>query len=615
MLDKILAGHYRIVKHLGGGGFGRTFLAEDLHLPGKPICIIKQLKPISVMDDVLELARELFDREAKVLYRLGKHDQIPSLMAHFEEDEEFFLAQEYVEGHTLNKEIQRGKCQSEEYVLKLLAEILPVLEFVHSQQVVHRDIKPSNLIRRRQDGKIVLIDFGAVREVTTQSLQETSFTKPGLAVGSPGYMPSEQSSGRAQYASDIYAVGMTCIQSLTGIAPRDLPIDEQTGEVKWQYSVKISPYLQDILTKMVKFDYRQRYRSTAEVYADLDKLPPPATPSLPTIIYEEASLVGDNKFQGQFQGQSDRETLPFDQVCANLAQFPDQLRLKKLMCLICTGILENDIDRLQDLEHRDLALSIYEICPDPDQLKTQVLNAVQTIAPAKQVQYLTIGKAIYAMLLPLYGVDSPQDQAATALEKDLQQLRVKKLLIYVCRSIWENDFNKIQTIKMVDLLKELRQVAPSLTQLRTVLDERVQSTNKPDEYRSIAELIVEKLSLSYNQPPEPAIPSSPSTPNPQSIPKNLFDLRLELMRYCNPLRLKVLMVMVLSENQGSLDWTELKVHDLDELLRSLITTYGSLPHLQERLKSIQKYLQPRDAYQQIILQLLRVLNPLYSKSP
>jgi len=605
MLEKVLAGHYRIVKHLGGGGFGRTFLAEDLHLPGKPLCIIKQLKPMSVMADVLELARELFDREAKVLYRLGKHDQIPSLLAHFEEDEEFFLAQEYIQGHTLHKEIQRGHCQSESYVRQLLEEILPVLEFVHNQQVIHRDIKPSNLIRRQQDGKIVLIDFGAVREVTTQSLQETSFTKPGLAVGSPGYMPSEQSSGRAQYASDIYAVGMVCIQALTGIAPRDLPVDEHTGEVKWQNLVQISAPFMEVLTKMVRFDYRQRYRTVSEVYADLAKLPLPTPPSLPTIIYAQDEPPAH-------EHTDPIATLPIEEICAKFAQFPDQLRLKKLMCLMCTGILENDVDRLQDLDHRDLLLSIYEICPDPDQLKTQVLNAVQTITPAKQNQYLTIGKAIYAILLPLYGVDSPQAQAANALEKDLQQLRVKKLLIYVCRNIWENDLTKIQGYRIADLLKELRQIAPTLPQLRLLLEERVQATNKPEEYQLIAELIVEKLSLSYNQPAEAPMPSHPSSPNPQAIPKNLIDLRLELMRYCNPLRLKVLLMVALSENQGSLDWTELKVHDLDELLRSLITTYSSLADLEARLHSIRNHLQPRDSYQQTILQLLRVLSPIYN---
>jgi serine/threonine protein kinase len=109
MLGKVLAGRYRVTKHLGGGGFGRTYVAEDLHLPGKPPVIIKHLKSMSSMQEVLEMARDLFEREAKVLYRLGRHDQIPTLLAHFEEDEEFFLAQEYIHGHTLNQEIQRGK--------------------------------------------------------------------------------------------------------------------------------------------------------------------------------------------------------------------------------------------------------------------------------------------------------------------------------------------------------------------------------------------------------------------------------------------------------------------------------------------------------------------------
>jgi len=621
MLGKVLAGHYKVTKHLGGGGFGRTYVAQDLHLPGKPLVIIKHLKPISSMQEVLEMARDLFDREAKVLYRLGKHDQIPTLLAHFEEDEEFFLAQDYIHGHTLNQEIQRGRKQSEAYVINFLHQLLPLLEFVHSQQVIHRDIKPSNIMRRKSDGKLVLIDFGAVKEVSTQSLQDQTITRSGLAIGSPGYMPNEQYGGRAQYASDIYAVGVTCIQALTGISPRDFPEDEATNEIVWRHLVKVSDPLADLLDKMVRFDFRQRYRNVAEVMVDLSKIaiPKPVEADKPIAVKIPESALTPDKLPDKAQDKpvvspDTLETLPLTQIVENLSGLADQLRVKKLMFLLCTGILENDPERLAGYEMQELVLSIYEISPNPDQLKIQLFNAVQTIAPAKQPQYLALAKSIYGILLPLYGILSPEEQAASALESDLQQLRVKKLLLYVCRQTWENDLAKLQQVKIGDLLHELRQIAPSLPKLKSLLDESVKATSKPSEYMAIADLILERLSISYDPDTpalaDPLVEAEPSLPDLTGLSPDLFDIRLELMRYCNPLRLKMLLY-VATANHSNMDWTELKVHDLDSLLRSLLQNCANLNAVQNRLHQAAATLQPSDIYQQISNQLLRLLKPIY----
>ncbi len=168
MLGKTLSGRYYIVKHLGGGGFGQTYLAEDRQLPGNPLCVVKQLKPQATDPLTLQVSQRLFDREAQVLYKLGKHDQIPQLLAHFEQEQEFYLVQEFIEGHELKQELAVGKQLNENQVMTLCGDILKILEFVHQQEVIHRDIKPSNLIRRKQDGKIVLIDFGAVKQVSAQ---------------------------------------------------------------------------------------------------------------------------------------------------------------------------------------------------------------------------------------------------------------------------------------------------------------------------------------------------------------------------------------------------------------------------------------------------------------
>ncbi|PZO41901.1 MAG: serine/threonine protein kinase [Pseudanabaena frigida] len=268
-----LAGHYQIVNHLGGGGFGQTFLARDLHLPGNSLCVVKQLKPKIDDSGTLEIAKRLFDQEAETLYKLGdRHDQIPRLMAHFEQDSEFYLVQELIEGIALEDELADGKQMSEAEVIELLRDVLQVLTFVHQQNVIHRDIKPSNLIRRDRDRKFVLIDFGAVKKVSVQtgnSLQTSSIT---VAVGSPGYMPSEQISGQPHFSSDIYAVGMLCFQALTGMLPKFLPRDTPSGEYSWSLCskaenelgiVNISAGLANILDRMVRYDFRQRYENAA----------------------------------------------------------------------------------------------------------------------------------------------------------------------------------------------------------------------------------------------------------------------------------------------------------------------------------------------------------------
>jgi WD40 repeat protein len=273
MLGITLSGRYKIVQHLGGGGFGQTYLAQDLQLPGNPLCVVKQLKPQSTDPLTLQTAKRLFDREAQVLYKLGNHDQIPRLLAHLEQEQEFYLVQEYIEGHDLKQELPRGKRFSETQVIALCQELLKILEFVHQQEVIHRDIKPANIIRRKLDGKLVLIDFGAVKEVAIQTVSSEGHTTLTVAIGSPGYMPSEQLRGKPQFCSDIYAVGMLCIQALTGLPPNQLPEDPKTSEIiwrdQWQHNtppekIQASHQLADVLDTMVRYDYRQRYQTAVE---------------------------------------------------------------------------------------------------------------------------------------------------------------------------------------------------------------------------------------------------------------------------------------------------------------------------------------------------------------
>jgi serine/threonine-protein kinase len=257
---------------LAGGGFGATFIAQDRQLPGNPQCVVKQLSPQSKDAFTLQTARRLFDTEAQVLYQLGSsHPQIPQLLAHFEENQQFYLVQEFIDGIDFSRELAGRKRLSETSTVALLLDVLKILEFVHRHSVIHRDIKPSNLIRRPSDGKFVLIDFGAVKQISTQIASGEPVART-VAVGTHGYMAPEQANGQPLPCSDIYSLGAVAIQALTGTPPNLLPKDSNL-EILWRDKAQVSPQLARILDKMVRYNFRERYQSTAEVLQALQQLP------------------------------------------------------------------------------------------------------------------------------------------------------------------------------------------------------------------------------------------------------------------------------------------------------------------------------------------------------
>lgn len=265
MIGRLLDQRYQVVELLGKGGFGHTYIAQDTRRPGNPTCVVKHLKPATSDPDFLPIARRLFNTEAESLETLGNHDQIPRLLAYFEENEEFYLVQEFIDGQPLSSEMPRGERWSEEQVITLLQEVLPILEFIHSHGVIHRDIKPDNLIHRASDNKIVLVDFGAVKQVKSFSLVTSENLKnETIAVGTPGFMPSEQGQGRPRPCSDIYALGMTAIQALTGLSPQQFGEDAVSGEISWQHHAQVSNQLASVLNKMVRHYFKYRYQSATE---------------------------------------------------------------------------------------------------------------------------------------------------------------------------------------------------------------------------------------------------------------------------------------------------------------------------------------------------------------
>jgi serine/threonine protein kinase/lipoprotein NlpI len=275
----LLRNRYRIENRLSAGGFGETYIAVDEDYPDKRRVVVKHLKPQSTNPTVLEFARRLFENEGVTLAKLGeKTDLIPTLYAYFEEDREFYLVQEFIEGQTLTQELGTRQL-SEPETIAIVREILVVLTEVHRQRIVHRDLKPDNIIRRSRDRRLVLIDFGAVKEVRHTNLQISSNPiAKSIGIGTTGYMPSEQAMGYPTAASDIYAVGAIALQCLTGKLPSEL-FNEDALEFKWQHLCVVSDRMTDILTKTIAPRQIDRYPNAMEAISAIDLL---ATPVIPT---------------------------------------------------------------------------------------------------------------------------------------------------------------------------------------------------------------------------------------------------------------------------------------------------------------------------------------------
>jgi serine/threonine protein kinase, bacterial len=287
LLGQLLNQRYRIIEPLGSGGFSRTYLAEDIQKPDTPKCVIKHLRPASNDPTFLQPARRLFKGEVEALKALGHHDQIPELFEAFEEEQEFYLAQEFIDGYPLNLEMAPGQRWSEEQVLKLLQEVLSILTFVHSYGVIHRDLKPDNIIRRQHDNKLVLIDFGSVKQIQTQLVTPQGHLSATVAVGTPGYLSSEQGQGKPRPNSDIYSLGLIGVQVLTGLHPTQLQDDPETGEKSWRQHVQVSDGFAYVLDKMVRYHHKDRYASTEDAQQALQQVVdgsivlPSATPQSP----------------------------------------------------------------------------------------------------------------------------------------------------------------------------------------------------------------------------------------------------------------------------------------------------------------------------------------------
>lgn len=293
----LLDDRYQIVRELGHGGFGRTYLAEDNNRFNE-LCVLKEFAPKVQGTYALQKAEELFEREAGVLYKL-QHPQIPRFRELFRvklgEAGFLFLVQDFVEGKTyralLDSRKQQGMAFNESEVQQLLLQLLPVLTYIHALNVIHRDISPDNLILRHSDGLPVLIDFGGVKQVAATVESQFTSSAPNVAyspatrLGKVGYAPDEQMQMGLVYPhSDLYALAATVLVLLTGREPQQL-IDPYTLRWNWQSQVNLSPRLTQILERMLAHRPGDRYQSAEAVLQALRGefvAPLPAPTPVPT---------------------------------------------------------------------------------------------------------------------------------------------------------------------------------------------------------------------------------------------------------------------------------------------------------------------------------------------
>ena len=297
MIGQLLDRRYRIIKVTDSSEVGKTYLAADTHRPGYPQCTVREMRLPGTSSQTPELVKVIFQRNAEIIEKLGKHDKIPELLAYFEENQSLYLIEEFIAGTPLSQELKPGEPWAEDKVIALLSEILEILVFIHEKGFIHRRIQPDRAIRRESDGKFVLVDFSLDKEINPEvancnllaqtspnSVKRQEAKKQDLG-SLELYVPIEQSMGKPRYNSDIYALGTIAQLAVTGLSPKKLSaLKNNKSEIPWRNQATCSPALADIIDRMVRPDCEERYQEAAEVLADLKQIavkwdvePPPAT--------------------------------------------------------------------------------------------------------------------------------------------------------------------------------------------------------------------------------------------------------------------------------------------------------------------------------------------------
>jgi serine/threonine protein kinase len=267
---EILAGRYLMRQVMSRSSFGITWLAENIYLPGQPLCVVKKLSTRFTDPKLTEIAIAQFKLEALSLSQLGSHAQIPSLIDYLQIGDDLYLVTEYIPGRVLTEIIANQGKFSQTEVENFLLQMLRILAYIHSHHLLHCDIKPQNIILCQTDRRFVLIDFGAVKDNNPVNNKRKPERTSSVSIGTPGFAPPEQLANRAVPASDLYALGMTCIYLLTGKNLSQFPTDPYTCELMWADGIDISIDLRETISKTIQIPLGDRYHSASQVLTDWD---------------------------------------------------------------------------------------------------------------------------------------------------------------------------------------------------------------------------------------------------------------------------------------------------------------------------------------------------------
>ncbi len=275
---RLFRNRFEIIRKIGSGGYGTVYLARDYAVLRGGLCVIKQIRyeatarktdsekilaainPTLVETRIKAKNQRRFRKEARIMARLGRHHQLPCLLDHFSQNGLFYLVQEYIPGETLKQEFNKTGPKTEAEVAAFLREMIPVVRYLHARNLLHLDIKPTNLMRRSRDQKVVLVDFGAVRRYS----KDDSMVLRGCAA-TIGYAPAEQLSGHPTPASDLYAIGVTCLYLLTGFSPMDLAASAKGQDLRWQDTIQVSAAFHQILERLLAPSAENRFQSVNEL--------------------------------------------------------------------------------------------------------------------------------------------------------------------------------------------------------------------------------------------------------------------------------------------------------------------------------------------------------------
>ncbi len=567
MLGTKLRDRYYIFKELGVGGFGQTFLAKDYDFPGKPWCVVKQLKPQVNELWMLQTARRLFDQEALVLARIGSHPQIPQLMAHFEENNQFYLVQDFIDGNLLSKEFKEGETWTQQDAIAFLQDILWVLKFIHDNHVIHRDLKPENIIRRHSDQKLVLIDFGSVKKVATlreeESEENTGFT---VAIGTPSYMPLEQQGGKPYYNSDIYALGKIILKGLSGVSLKHLSEDPITGELSWRHLVDIDNDFAQVLSRMVRISPRDRYQTVTEIISDLN-LSESEISSVSPVITAKAN---------------NNNTL--NRIVHNLKQNPEITRIKKMLFCACKHRWENSSKVLIKYRTKSLLQELYQRESDFNSLKQTINGVVSTLN--KKDKYQSIADIILEEVKSLYETSNP------IVLEDSQNSDGVPSQFTALKSGGYSDYNP----------------SNNTTKLKPKAEVSSKNYQLSDSHQ-------DKTEINRESPNQSQDNSESNSALSHHNECNIFDIRYEVTRYTTPLRIKILLFSTLYYKIGfnEQDWSLMISHQLDSLLKQTIKVFPTLTELETRLYATAKNFEEKEGLTQAVGAIIQSIRPFYEK--